>query len=163
MTVPPWVVGWVFSLFVAWSSDHFNARGWHIAAASTIGGVGFLTAGILPADAYASRYGCLILASCGGFPCASPMSAWVTCNAPTVKTVGLAAGMNNAMAGIAYIICVWLWKSSEAKRGYPTGNFTCAACSFAVAIGAIGLRLYYGRMNRLKVPDSTGKPRVWLL
>lgn len=45
MTVPPWVVGYVVCLLVGWSADHFNARGWHIMGSSTLGGIGWLTAG----------------------------------------------------------------------------------------------------------------------
>lgn len=86
MTVPPWVVGYFVCLFLGWSADRNNARGWHITASSIIGGAGWLTAGtktlldgfvgllltpfagLLPADAYTARYGCLMLCACGAFP-----------------------------------------------------------------------------------------------
>lgn len=45
MTVPPWIVGYCACLFLGYSADRFNARGWHITASSVIGGVGWLTAG----------------------------------------------------------------------------------------------------------------------
>ncbi|KAK5400791.1 hypothetical protein LTR06_011251 [Exophiala xenobiotica] len=65
--------------------------------------------------------------------------------------------------GASSVLAVWIWKASEAKRGYPTGNIICAACSFATAILTIILRLQYGRMNRNGVLDSTGSARVWAL
>lgn len=48
MTVPPWIVGYCCCLFLGWSADHFNARGWHITASSILGGAGWLTAGETP-------------------------------------------------------------------------------------------------------------------
>lgn len=161
MTVPPWVVGYIVSLTLSWSADRLNARGWHIALSSTIGGIGWLTAGLLPADAYAQRYGALILCACGAFPSAAPLSAWVTCNVPSIATIGIAAAINNSGAGVSQIIAQWIWRTQESHRGYPTGNFTCAACSFATAGVAVGLRLWYAKMNRGGYKDAGGRPRTW--
>lgn len=116
MTVPPWVVGYVVSLSLAFSADHFNARGWHVAFASTVGGIGWLMAALLPADAYAKRYGALILCSFAGFPSTSPLAIWVTANCPSMVTVGIAAAINNSGAGISQIIVQWIWPASEAQK-----------------------------------------------
>lgn len=163
MTVPPWIVGYCVCLFLGWSADRNNARGWHITASSIIGGVGWLTAGLLPADAYASRYGCLMLCACGAFPSSGPLSAWVTCNVPAFACMGIATALNNSSAGVSQIIAQWIWIPGEAESGYPTGNFVCAACSFATAALAVGMRLNYGRMNRQGALDAQGKQRIWLL
>jgi hypothetical protein len=48
--------------------------------------------------------------------------------------MALATALNNSAAGISQIIAQWIWKAEEADIGYPTGNFTCAACMFTVAI-----------------------------
>lgn len=163
MTVPPWVVGYFVSLFLGYSADRFNARGLHVFAASTIGGIGWLSAGLLPADAYKSRYGMLFLCACGAFPSTGPLSAWVTCNVPSFATLAIATALNNSMAGISQLIAQWIWKDSEELQGFPTGNFTCAAMSFITAGIALSLRFLYGRMNKQKVKDTTGNDRVWLL
>ncbi|EME78071.1 uncharacterized protein MYCFIDRAFT_57511 [Pseudocercospora fijiensis CIRAD86] len=163
MTVPPWVVGYFFCLFLGWSADRHNARGWHIMGASMLGGVGWLTAGLLPADAYTARYGCLMLCACGAFPSTGPLSAWVTCNVPAFACMGIATAANNSMAGIAQIIAQWIWKPAEKAQGYPTGNFVCASCSFATFFLALGMRLNYGRMNRKGIRDVKGNERIWLL
>lgn len=163
MTIPPWMVGYVVCLALSYSADRFNARGWHIALSSTVGGVGWLAAGLLPADAYIQRYGCLILCACGAFPSSGPLSAWVTCSVPALATMGIATALNNSNAGISQVISQWIWIPKEATRGYPTGNFVCAACSFTTAATAIGLRLHYARMKRNGVPDASGKKREWML
>ncbi|KIX02440.1 uncharacterized protein Z518_08381 [Rhinocladiella mackenziei CBS 650.93] len=161
LTVPPWVIGFFVAITLSYSADHFNARGLHITVASVVGGVGWLSAGLLPHDAYVKRYGCLCLAACGAFPCAPSMTNWVTCNTPSFLTIPFAIALHNSSAGIGQIIAQWIWKADEAENGYPTGNFTCAACSFFVAAVAASLRLWYGRMNRIGALDARGEKRTW--
>lgn len=131
--------------------------------ASIIGGVGWLSAGLLPPDAYAKRYGMLFLCACGAFPSSGPLSAWVTCNVPSIVTMAIATALNNSCAGVSQIIAQWIWKADEELQGFPTGNFVCAAMSFATAAIALGLRLWYGHLNNTKAKDASGKERVWLL
>lgn len=161
LTVPPWVIGFFVAISLSYSADRFDARGWHITIASTIGGIGWLTAGLLPADAYVKRYGCLCLAACGAFPVAPSMTNWVTCNTPSMLTIPLAIALHNSCAGFGQIIAQWIWRAQEKERGYPTGNFTCAACSFFVAAVATSLRLWYGHMNRKGMNDARGEKRIW--
>ena len=87
----------------------------------------------------------------------------MTCNVPSIVTMGIAAALNNSGAGVSQVIAQWIWIANEKVRGYPTGNFTCAACSFATALLAFCLRLLYGRMNKNKVTDARGDKRVWML
>lgn len=161
MTVPPWVVGFAVAIALSYTADRWDARGWHVAGLSVAGGAGWLTAGLLAPEAYASRYGCLCLAAAGAFPCAPAMTNWVTCNTPSLLTIPFAIALHNSCAGLGQIVAQWIWKAGEAEAGYPTGNFVCAACSFFVAIVATGLRLWYGRMNRVGALDARGEKRIW--
>lgn len=161
MTVVPWALGYVVSLIFAWSADRLNARGVFVTIASTISGIAFVVISVLPAHAYSGRFACLIIACCGCFPNTAPLAAWVTCNVPSTRTMGLTAAINNMTVGASSILAVWIWKASEAPRGYPTGNAVCAACSFLTAILAAGMRYNYGRMNKNNVLDSTSLPRIW--
>ena len=161
LTIPPWIVGYIMALTLSYSADHFNARGWHVTLGSLLGAAGWLTSALLPAHAYNARYGALVLAACGAFPSSAPLSAWVTCNVPSIATMAIATGLNNSCAGIGQVIAQWIWRANEANIGYPTGNFTCAACSFSVAIMATSLRLYYGYANKHGITDASGKKRVW--
>ena len=163
MTVVPWVLAYIISLIFAWTADHFNQRGWFIATASTISGAAFVAINCLPINAYTARFGCLIIACCCGLPNTAPLTAWVTCNVPSARTMGLAAAMNNTTVGASSILAVWIWRASEAKAGYPTGNTICAVCSFVTSILVVGLRITYTRMNKNGTMDSTGSPRIWAL
>lgn len=108
----------------AWSADHFNARGFHTAAFALMGAVGFMASNLLPPDAYASRYGCLIVAAAGSFAAIPPMLGWLTSNVYSTASVGLAVALNVGFgAGIGQMPGIWIYKAEEAKAGYPTGHW----------------------------------------
>lgn len=149
MTVPPYAVAYVVQILVSWSADHFNARALHSSAAAAVGAAGFLASVLLPADAYTSRYGCLIVAAAGAFACIPPLLGWLSSNIFNTASVGLALALNIGLGGApGQILGTWIYKADEASLGYPTGHATNAGLLFAVAIGCILLRLYYGRQNK---------------
>ena len=162
MTVPPWIFGYLVCLSLAYSADKFNARGFHVAASSTIGFIGWLVQAVLPPDAYHARYAMSFFCASGAFPSANPLSGWVTCNVPSMAVMGIAVAMNNSCAGIGSMIAQWIWLDSEENTGYTTGNSVCAACSAGVVITTLTLRWYYARLNRLGTKDINGDARIWM-
>ncbi|KAJ5389431.1 MFS transporter prlL [Penicillium cataractarum] len=157
MTVPPYAVAYVVTVTVAWSADHFNSRGLHSAIFSFIGAMGFLASAVLPADAYLHRYGCLIVAASGAFACIPPLLGWLSSNLRSTAGAGLAIALNVSFGAPGQIVGVWIYKSNEAKKGYPTGHWTNAALLLFVAVGCVLLRLYYGWRNNRGFGDGTGK------
>ncbi|KAI0482688.1 MFS general substrate transporter [Xylariaceae sp. FL0804] len=166
MTVPPWAVAYVVSILNSWAGDHRNARGFHCAGAAAVGGAGFLASAVLPPMAYKSRYGCLIVGTSGAFACIPPMLGWLTSNMWSTASIGFAVAVNVSIgAGLGQIPGVWIYKASEADRGYPTGHGVNAAMLFFVSIAALCLRYYYGRQNsriRREAADDT-TPRLYAL
>ncbi|KAK6951660.1 hypothetical protein Daesc_006183 [Daldinia eschscholtzii] len=163
MTVPPYAVAYVVQILTSWSADHFNARGLHSAALATVGAIGFLASAVLPADAYASRYGCLIVAASGAFACIPPLLGWLSSNIFSTASVGLAIALNIGLGGApGQIVGVWIYKADEAKRGYPTGHWTNAALLFLVAAGCVMLRVYYAFRNKKIIRDATGGDEIRL-
>ncbi|KAL4769690.1 major facilitator superfamily domain-containing protein [Aspergillus nidulans var. acristatus] len=155
MTVPPWAVAYVVTTAVAWSADHFNSRGLHSAVFSFVGAMGFLASAVLPADAYLHRYGCLIVATSGSFACIPPLLGWLSSNIRSTAGTGLAIALNVSFGAPGQIVGVWIYKSNEAERGYPTGHWTNAALLLLVTVGCLALRVYYGwRNKRLKAGGS---------
>ncbi|GFF58725.1 uncharacterized transporter C1002.16c [Aspergillus udagawae] len=148
MTVPPYATAYVVTISVAWSADHFNARGLHSASFALIGAVGFLASALLPAESYAQRYGCLIVAASGSFACIPPLLGWLSSNLYSTAAAGLAIALNVSFGAPGQIVGVWIYKSNEKTLGYPTGHWTNAALLFFVAAGCVLLRLYYGLLNR---------------
>ncbi|KAH8670308.1 MFS transporter-like protein [Tricladium varicosporioides] len=147
MTVPPYAVAYVVTLAASYSADHFNARGLHSAVMATIGAAGFLASAVLPPKAYHSRYGCLIVAASGAFSCIPPLLGWLSSNLHTTGAVGLAIAINISIGAPGQIAGVWIYKANEASKGYPTGHWTNAGLLFFVAVGCLGLRIYYGWKN----------------
>lgn len=78
---------------------------------------------------------------------------------------GLAVALNVSIgAGIGQIPGVWIYKSDEAARGYPTGHGVNCAMLFVVCIGAVLLRVYYGRKNKKIISQAGGnEPRLYKL
>ncbi|KAL6231184.1 hypothetical protein BDW75DRAFT_50513 [Aspergillus navahoensis] len=155
MTVPPWGVAYVVTTAVAWSADYFNSRGLHSAVLAFVGAMGFLASAVLPADAYLHRYGCLIVATSGSFACIPPLLGWLSSNIRSTAGTGLAIALNVSFGAPGQIVGVWIYKSNEAARGYPTGHWTNAALLLLVTVGCLALRVYYGwRNKRLKARGS---------
>ncbi|OJJ46383.1 hypothetical protein ASPZODRAFT_132477 [Penicilliopsis zonata CBS 506.65] len=148
MTVPPYAVAYVVTIVVAWCADHFDARGLHSAVFAFIGAMGFLASALLPADAYLHRYGCLIVAASGAFACIPPLLGWLSSNLISTAGTGLAIALNVSVGAPGQIVGVWIYKSDEADKGYPTGHWTNAALLLFVSGGCVLLRGYYGWRNR---------------
>ncbi|KAK3990911.1 putative tartrate transporter [Cladorrhinum sp. PSN332] len=149
MTVPPYAVSYVTQIAVAWSADHFNARGTHSAVLALVGAVGFMASALLPPESYLERYGCLIVASAGAFACIPPLLGWLTSNMYSTASVGLAIAINVSIgAGVGQMPGVWIYKAEERDSGYPTGHWVNAAMLFFVSVGVAGLRVFYGYKNR---------------
>lgn len=149
MTVPPYAVAYVVQILTSWSADHFNERGLHSAGMALIGAIGFLLSAVLPPDAYLSRYGGLIIAASGAFACIPPLLGWLSSNIFSTASVGMAIALNIGLGGApGQIVGVFIYKSDEAKRGYPTGHWANAALLFLVAVGGVMLRFYYAWRNK---------------
>lgn len=139
----------VVQILTSWSADHFNARALHSAVMATVGALGFLASAVLPADAYAHRYACLIVAASGAFACIPPLLGWLSSNMFSTASAGLAIALNIGLGGApGQIVGVFVYKRGEAKTGYATGHWTNAALLFMVAIGCVSLRVYYGLQNK---------------
>ncbi|KAF7322123.1 MFS domain-containing protein [Mycena kentingensis (nom. inval.)] len=147
MTVPPYAVAYVVTILAAWSADRSNARALHSAAFALIGAVGFVASALLPATAYLSRYGCLMIATSGSFACIPPLLGWLSSNVHSTSAAGLAIALNISFGAPGQIVGVWIYKANEAKRGYPTGHWTNAALLLFVSVGCVLLRAYYRRLN----------------
>ncbi|KAJ7271175.1 MFS transporter [Mycena rebaudengoi] len=161
MTVPPYAVAYVFTIFISWSADHFNARGLHTSIAAFIGAIGFMTSALLPPHAYMPRYGCLIVGAAGSFASIPPLLGWISSNVHSTSAAGLAIALNVSFGAPGQIVGVWIYKADEKPFGYPTGHWTNAALLFFVTIASLLLRAYYVRLNRLA--KESGKELVYKL
>jgi uncharacterized RDD family membrane protein YckC len=144
--------------------------------------MGFLASAVLPADAYLvsfyilplssykerplvqltltslqHRYGCLIVATSGAFACIPPLLGWLSSNIRSTSGAGLAIALNVSFGAPGQIVGVWIYKSNEAKKGYPTGHWTNAGLLLFVSAGCVLLRLYYAFLNAKRGAGTNGK------
>lgn len=148
----------VIQVATSYSADRFNSRALHSASLAAVGAAGFLASALLPGDAYLSRYGCLIVAASGSFACIPPLLGLLSSNVFSTAAVGLAIALNIGLGGApGQIIGVWIYKKSEAERGYPTGHWTNFGLLVMVAAGCSVLRFYYARKNRNMLREARGE------
>ena len=124
-----------------------------------MGAIGYIVSAVLPPDAYLSRYGCFIIALSGSFATIPPQLGWLTSNVVSTPSIGLAIAINVSLgAGFGQIGGIWIYKEAEQVKGYPIGHWTNAAMMLVVAVSALGLRLYYGLVNKRLLKEADGMP-----
>ncbi|KAF7922074.1 uncharacterized protein EAE98_008285 [Botrytis deweyae] len=148
MTVPPYAVAYVVTILVSWSADHFNARALHSSIMALVGAIGFTASALLPPTSYNSRYGCLIIAASGAFSCIPPLLGFLSSNIFSTAGIGLAIALNISVGAPGQIAGVWIYKSNQAKEGFPLGHWVNAGLLYFVCVGCVGLRFYYGWRNK---------------
>ncbi|KAJ7127545.1 putative MFS transporter [Mycena crocata] len=154
MTVPPYAVAYFVTVFTSWSADRYNARGLHAAVACIVGAAGFMGSALLPVDAYASRYGCLIVGAAGSFASIPPLLGWITSNVFTTSAAGLVIALNISFGAPGQIVGVWIYTADEAAKGYPTGHWTNCALLLFSAAGCLALTVYYRRLNSVLLKEG---------
>ncbi|CDO74469.1 hypothetical protein BN946_scf184979.g24 [Trametes cinnabarina] len=157
-TVPPYAIGFVVCVVVAWVSDHYEMRAVGAACSFLICGIAFLVEALLPPTAFVARYGVLCVALPFAFAISAPCLSWLTANLRNTTAITLAVPLNVSIATIGQITGSFIYKSSESPS-FPTGHYTNAGFMVAGALGALALRVFYVRRNRRL---GVGEPR-WRL
>jgi O-antigen/teichoic acid export membrane protein len=127
-----------------------------------VGAVGFLASGILPPDSYIARYVCLIIACAGSFACIAPLLGWLSGNLHSTSASGLAIALNVSFGGPGQIVGVWIYRSDEQDKGYPTGHYVNVGMLLVGAVCVLGLRWWYMRDNE-KIRKGRLERPLWKL
>lgn len=88
----------------------------------------------------------LVLSTCSVFGVLPPLCAWVSDNVRTTTGGSIASGLNIAFTGPGQIIGVWIYQQQQSPR-YQLGHAVNAASQGLGAVLALGLWLYYRRLN----------------
>ena len=98
-----------------------------------------------------ARYICLVISTTFVFAPVPSLLSFLASNTHTTAATGLATALNLTIGGgPGLTIGVWIYPAKEAKTGYRSGNWINAAFMLAISVVAVGLRIYYGRANRLR-------------
>ncbi|KAF8252198.1 MFS general substrate transporter [Wilcoxina mikolae CBS 423.85] len=163
MTIPPWAVSYVFTILIAFTSDHYNARALNSAGCMILGAIGFLVSAILPPERYLARYGCFILACSGSFACIAPLLGWLSGNLHSTSAAGLAIALNVSFGAPGQIVGVWIYRKEEQAGGYPTGHWVNVGMLVLGAAASLMLRAWYKAENaRIRKEGRNDRP-LWKL
>ncbi|KAI0773194.1 MFS transporter [Trametes elegans] len=157
-TVPPYAIGFVVTVTVAWLADRYEMRSIATACSMTTAGICFIVQGALPADAFKTRYAFLCLALPFSFACNPPSLSWLTANLRSTGAMTLAIPLAIVFGQFGQIIGVYIYKDSE-EPGFPTGHFTNAGFLLEGAGLLLSLRFFYVSRNKRLGPDE----RKWRL
>jgi len=154
VTIPPYACAYVVTLLVAVLADRSRFRGPYAAGASLLAFVAFIVQATAAPDAFGLRYGMLCLATIGVFATLPPLAAWVGSNVRTTIAASLGIALNNGIGGLGQIVGVYIYKSEEAKIGYPTGHYTNAALQLVAVLLCCFLMWFYNRRNKSLQPGQ---------
>ncbi|CEL03727.1 hypothetical protein ASPCAL04873 [Aspergillus calidoustus] len=146
-TVPPYGIAYPVTLLLAWLSDRLKTRGLIATCSSGAACIAFIIQACLPADAFTARYAFLCISTIGVFGGLPSLNAWVGDNVRNTTAASLTIALNIAFSGPGQIIGVWIYRAQD-KPAYRLGHGVNAAMSFCSACLALGLTVYYRRLNR---------------
>lgn len=154
MTVPPYVVGTIFLLIFAYSSDHFKNRTYHILGGLAIVLIGLIIIITLPLTNTGGRYAGLVVLLAGTFISAPITVAWLAGNTPEPGKRTIILGING-WGNIGGIIGSELFLS---KYG-PTYHFPLKVTAGLIAASFVGYscyRLLFLFVNKYKARKVAG-------
>lgn len=133
-SVPPYVVGFVWTVIIAYIGMRYRVRGAILAFTSlfTIAGYSIFVASRDP-DA---RYAACFLGFMGAVPCGPIWLAWAADNNSPDTQRALAVGIVPAIGTIGSLVATWSYMATDAPN-YPIGNklnLACCTTNMAIAI-----------------------------
>ncbi|EJT98502.1 MFS transporter [Dacryopinax primogenitus] len=151
MTVPPYVIGAITVLCMAYSSDRFKERTYHTLAGVTVVIIGLALAIGIPLENTKGRYGGLIILLMGTFVSTPITTAWIAGNTPEPgkRTVVLAI---NGWGNIGGIIGseIYIPQYGPDYR-YPLTISLVLLCCCWVGYVVVNLYLRYVNHTRAKI------------
>ncbi|BAE56012.1 major facilitator superfamily domain-containing protein [Aspergillus flavus] len=144
MSAPPWVFSCLFSLAVAWSSDRYQEKFWHIVGPIIVGLVGFIIS--MCTLNVAARYVALFLqaASYAGF---IVFYSWISTSFPRPPAKrAVAIAMINAFSQLGNVAGSYVWDLSE--NGYRKSYGIVTAMFGITIVGCYGFRMMLKNLNK---------------
>ncbi|KAL4907262.1 hypothetical protein BDW74DRAFT_122383 [Aspergillus multicolor] len=144
MSAPPWVFSCIFSLCVAWSSDRYQEKFWHIVIPMLVGLIGFIIC--MSTLQTAARYVALFLQA-GSYAGFIVFYSWISTSFPRPPAKrAVAIAMVNAFSQLGNVAGSYVWDLEE--NGYRK-SYGIVTAMFGVAIvGCAIFKVVLERLNR---------------
>ncbi|KAK6063337.1 transporter [Seiridium cupressi] len=162
LSVPPPLVGMVFSLAVAYITMKTQKHGIAIATCAMLNVIGYSI--WLASSNVQARYAAVFLNTAGGYSFGTLTIGWTLANAAPDTIRNVANGAVSGFANLGSIAATWSYISTDAGTGYRIGNSLNTATAASVIVASLSLVAYQkwenkkreegGRDYRLEIPDE---------
>lgn len=164
LTTPPYIVGAVVSVAVAWSSDRFAERGYHISVPMFVAAIGFtISVGTLSIPA---RYFASFLYASGCFAANSMVYSWgAAVLNQTPEKRACATAIINLLAQLGNVWSPYFFPDSEEPR-YVMAMCLMMGFSMISIVSALSMKVILKKANEelLRGADPEGdKPVLYPL
>ncbi|KAF9347647.1 hypothetical protein BGX26_000887 [Mortierella sp. AD094] len=156
LAIPGYILGLVVMSIVSYSSDHFNERAFHGAAATIYYAACVAALALLPADASKySLYTCLVFAM-GGATCWHPVNAaWIAENTAPVGKRTIALAMYIMSVNLTAIPGANIFRAKDAPR-FISGMWICFGSLILTALLFIFQRYHLKYINAKRARITKG-------
>jgi predicted MFS family arabinose efflux permease len=149
-TVAPNVVGSLFVVAVAFSSDWLGDRSAHLAATLSVTAIGFVVLACvdITQNIGVGYFACFLLCA-GGFITSPLLSTWYNNNTPEENQRAILTPVLVATANAMGLVAANIFTEKSAPR-YEMASIICACFGFAGALITLALGFWMNRDNRLR-------------
>src|SRR5579862_8727497 len=121
LSVPPYACAFVFSLIVAYMSDHMKKRGMWLIIPFFLQVTGYaILVGVSPQNVGA-RYAAVFLASIGAFPGGPGFLAWGTNNVASHTARAVTSGLIVSVGTLGAVVATWTYLPADGPA-FRTGH-----------------------------------------
>ncbi|KAK9762808.1 hypothetical protein K7432_011102 [Basidiobolus ranarum] len=144
LTAPPYAFGFVFTIGMAFHSDHQHERGYHLIGQSLLGIVGYILLLVLK-DTIA-LYAAACITTMGVFSCIPLSLGWLSNNIYGSTKAATATAMVISLGNIGGIIAGQLYRKEEAPHYIPSQTINMCMLILTAVVSLL-LRCYLNRQN----------------
>ncbi|KAF2089586.1 MFS general substrate transporter [Saccharata proteae CBS 121410] len=154
-TVAPSIVGSVFLIVIAFSSDYTGDRSLHLAGCMLITCIGFIVLACLDVSQHiGAGYFCCFLLCCGGYISSPLLSTWYNNNTPDENQRAILTPVLVGTANAMGLVSSNIFREQDAPD-YKMASIISAAFGATGAVFAVGVGLYM-RLDNAKRDRKQG-------
>ena len=158
ITFPPYFCAGIAAVSIAWSSDRFGDRGWHLATPVAVASIGYIVC--MATTNHIARYAVSYIYIVGLFGANPLIQTWISgtlARNPEKKTTSIA--LNNILSQLGNVMAPYFFVQSDEPR-YLMAFILMFVCSWCCVAGSMLLKWCLWRENKklLKYALEHGTP-----
>ncbi|KAI9674400.1 MAG: hypothetical protein M1817_001738 [Caeruleum heppii] len=157
LSVPPYAVACVFTIFIGWLADRTHQRGLCNIFVSLLGVLGF--AMLLGSNSGGLSYAGTFLAALGIYPCIANTISWTSNNTEGVYKRGVTVGFVIGWGNLNGVVSSNIYRAKDAPRYRPGHGVVLAYLTLFLTGGSIAQHILLKRENKKRL---AGKQDHWI-